>query len=455
MSNFLPNELISRLNEQEGFDFEAFRKVHEQGDETISIRLNPFKQNKIPFESVTPVPWCDKGYYLSDRPVFILDPLCHAGCYNVQEASSMFIAHILTAIGLVKSEIRALDLCAGPGDKSTLLTSYLGNRSLLVSNEVIESRVNILMNNMTRWGTANVVVTNNDPTAFGRLPGYFDLLLVDAPSSGSGMIRKDQNMVDDWSLANIKLCSDRQKQMLSGSLSSLITNGYLIYSTSSYSREENEDILDWILTEYAFESVSVSFDATWGIEETHSTEHNAFGYRFYPHKVQGEGFFIAVMKKKEVQTTFNRNQSKSEKDVILSAVISDWIAEDEGYEHFIHEGHIYAFPKDYAEDLKWLQQVLYLKQAGTNIGKWTGLEIVPSQDLAWSIHVKKDLPAEDVPLDIALQFLRNERLNMGDFRSLKPGWCLVRYKGANLGWVKVLPNKIDNYYPKEARFLNL
>lgn len=452
MSNFLPNELIKRLSEQEGFDFDAFRKVNEQGDKTISIRLNPFKEGRVRFESVNPVPWCDKGYYLAKEPVFMLDPLYHAGCYDVQEASSMFIAHILTEIALVNSEIRALDLCAASGGKSTLLTSYLGNRSLLVSNVIMRSRVNILVNNTARWGTANVVVTHNDPSAFSHLPGYFDLLLVDAPCSSSDAFPNKERM-DDWSLENVKLCSDRQKRILRDSLSSLMTDGYLIYSTSSYSREENEDILDWILSEYAFESVPVAFDVAWGIEETQSTQHNAFGYRFYPHKVKGEAFFVAVLKKKEEQATFNRSKARADKNLILAEIVSDWVEEGFGYDCFMGEDYVYVFPKDYGDDLKWLQQMLSVKKAGTNIGKLTGEELIPSYDLAWSIHVKTDLPVQDVTLDVALQFLRQESLDVMDFTAVNSGWCLVRYKGINLGWIKVLPDRIDNYYSAQSRVL--
>ncbi len=455
MSNFLPNELVKRLNEQEGFDSEAFNKVHEQGDKITSIRLNSLKQDSAPFENVNLVQWCDKGYYLAERPIFTLDPLYHAGCYYVQEASSMFIAHILKEIGLENSVTRALDLCAAPGGKSTLLTSYLGNESLVVSNEVIKSRANILADNMVRWGTANVVVTNNDPSAFNRLPGYFDLLLIDAPCSGSGMFRKDHETIDEWSLANVKLCSDRQKRILAESLNSLITDGYLIYSTCSYSKEENEDILDWILNEYAFESIPIALDSDWGIEETQSTKHQASGYRFYPHKVKGEGFFVAVLQKKENQSSFSRKKIKFEKNVVPSKIVSDWVEERQDYTQFMHGDYIHIFPKNYEEDLRWFQQVLYIKQAGTNIGKWTGRELLPSHDLACSIHIRTDLAAKDVTLDVALQFLRKDSLDIVDFTAVKLGWCLIRYKGTNLGWIKILSNRINNYYPKEVRIMNL
>ena len=351
MSNFLPNALIERLNEQEGFDSEAFMQIHEEGEKITSIRLNSSKGNSVAFfDHMKPVPWCDRGYYLQERPVFTLDPLYHAGCYYVQEASSMFLAHLIGEIGLADTGIRALDLCAAPGGKSTLMNSYLGKDSLLVSNEVIKSRVNILSDNILRWGSSNVVVTNNDPSAFSRLPGYFDLMVVDAPCSGSGMFRKDRQAIDEWSLSNVKLCSDRQKRILAESIETLKTDGYLVYSTCSYSKEENEDLVDWLITHYDFQPVAIEVDPSWNIELTHSEEHGAPSYRFYPHRLKGEGFFVAVLKKKAEQATFNRRKGKEERSLVPKDVLKQWITSAENNTAFMHNDNIHVFPKSYEED---------------------------------------------------------------------------------------------------------
>ena len=367
----------------------------------------------------------------------------------------MFIAHILEQLGLANSKIKALDLCAAPGGKSTLLNSYLGVESLLVSNEVIKARANILVDNINRWGTANVVVTNNDPSAFNRLPGYFDVLLVDAPCSGSGMFRKDQKAIDEWSSANVKLCSDRQKRILAESLSTLSTDGYLLYSTCSYSQEENEDIVDWVMDEFGFESVSIPVKADWGIEETHSPKHYAFGYRFYPHRVMGEGFFISVLKKRTSQSSFPKNKMRPEKSAISLYEAAKWVHPADIFFQFMHGDDLRIFPKAYMDDLRALQQVLYIKQAGTSLGKWTGRELLPSHDLACSIYIRTDLPSQELDLQTALKYLRKENLDRDHFTQTNTGWCLVRYEGVNLGWVKVLPNRVNNYYPKEVRIMNL
>ena len=455
MSNILPNSLVRRLGSNPLFDQEAFLAAHESGEKLTSIRINPKKETKLDFDLDTQVPWCKNGYYLESRPKFTLDPLFHAGCYYVQEASSMFIEHIIDFLKLSSEEIKALDVCAAPGGKSTLLNACLNQESLLVSNEIIKSRSIVLQENMMRWGYANVVVTNNDPSAFRRLPGFFDLVLVDAPCSGSGMFRKDEDSIDEWSEANVKLCSERQQRILSEILPSINSNGYLLYSTCSYSIEENEEILDWLINEYNLESIQVPLNSAWGIEETASPKNKAFGYRFYPHKVKGEGFFIAALKMKNIQPSFSFKKMKFEKSPVPKDGLSPWVENMDEFSTLVHNENVHIFPKHLEASIKALQQVLYLKNAGTMIGKWLGKELVPSHDLALSIHRNNTLPAVELNIDDAQNFLRKEQLDIEIFSSVKKGWCLVNYKGESLGWVKVLGNRINNYYPKEVRIANL
>lgn len=455
MSNILPNSLIKRLGINPFFDQEAFIAAHENGEKLTSIRLNPNKKTNLAFKLDRQVPWCKEGYYLDERPKFTLDPLFHAGCYYVQEASSMFIAHILEFLNSANEDIRALDLCAAPGGKSTLLNSFLTPNSLLVANEIIKSRSVILQENLMRWGSANVVVSNNDPSAFRRLPGFFDLLLVDAPCSGSGMFRKDEDSIDEWSEANVKLCSERQQRILSEVVGAISTNGTLLYSTCSYSKEENEDILDWLIEEYGFESVQIPFNKDWGIEETISEQKNAFGYRFYPHKTQGEGFFISVLKLKGIQPSFPLKKIKIEKSPIPKEGLATWVNEIDNFSTLVHNENVHIFPKNLESSIKAVQQVLYLKNAGTMIGKWLGKELVPSHDLAMSIHHSKNIESLELTLEDAQNFLRKEQLDIELFDSVKKGWCLITYKEVALGWVKVLGNRINNYYPKEVRIANL
>ena len=173
MSTILPNALIQRLGNDPFFDQEGFLAAHQAGDKLTSVRINPDKPSDLLFPLHHQVPWCPTGYYLDERPVFTLDPLFHAGCYYVQEASSMFLSHIIAVLGLDSKAVRALDCCAAPGGKSTLLNARLSKDSLLVANEIIKNRAIVLKENHVRWGTANVVVSHNDPSAFKRLPGIF------------------------------------------------------------------------------------------------------------------------------------------------------------------------------------------------------------------------------------------------------------------------------------------
>ena len=297
----LPPALLKSLQHVQGFNEEAFKAVHESGGQITSVRLNPAKVKienlKLNITSV--IPWSSQGFYLSERPSFTLDPLFHAGTYYVQEASSMFLEAVLKQTVDLSQSIKVLDLCAAPGGKSTLIQSVISADSLLVSNEVIKARVNILAENMTKWGAANVIVTNNDPKDLQRLQNYFDVIVADAPCSGSGLFRKDTDAIKEWSENNVALCAHRQQRILADIMPSLKDGGVLIYSTCSYSQQEDEDIVDWLVEEFEVDSLPLLVDAGWGIVETISEKSGSFGYRFYPDKVKGEGFFIAAFKKPE------------------------------------------------------------------------------------------------------------------------------------------------------------
>lgn len=456
MSNFLPNELVERLRNDPEFDLDAFQQIHETEQRTSSIRLNPRKPfDKSTYDVLAPVPWCSDGLLLAERPIYTLDPLFHAGAYYPQEASSMFLSHVIRSLFGGQDALRVLDLCAAPGGKSTLIDAELSKESLLVSNEIIKSRSTTLKENMVKWGSPNVVVTNNDPSAFGRLPGYFDLMVVDAPCSGSGMIRKDHEVLDEWSESNVKLCAERQRRILADSIACVATNGYVFYSTCSYSHEENEAIVDWLIEEIGLEPVSLPIDESWGIVTSQTDRAGAPCYRFYPHKVVGEGFFCAVLKKRDPQPTFNLKKIKLEKNNAPQGIAEDWL-DTNGLFSFLHQDVLHVFPSRYESALKALQNVLYLKNAGTRLGKWTGRDLLPAHDLALSNLLHDDeICGIEVDLTSALCFLRKDNVDHWWSNDLKMGWNLVKYKGVSLGWIKVLPNRINNYFPKEYRIVHL
>src|SRR5215203_3380652 len=300
----IPQELFKSLENVPGFNQKAFEEVHASGEQITSIRINPLKWSKpddkrlagenihhSPFTIHSQVPWSSYGYYLSQRPSFTFDPLFHSGCYYVQEASSMFLEQALKQSEDLSKTLRVLDLCAAPGGKSTHIQSLISAESLLVSNEVIRNRTGILKQNIIKWGCENVVVTNNDPQHFSKLEGFFDVIIIDAPCSGSGLFRKDAEAIDEWSEENVWLCCGRQKRIIADSIACLKKDGILIYSTCSYSKEEDEDIADWLVKEWDMENIKLTIKENWGIVESQSEKSKSVGYRFFPDKLKGEGFY--------------------------------------------------------------------------------------------------------------------------------------------------------------------
>ncbi len=452
MSNILPPALVRRLGNSAGFDTAAFEAVHEQEGGFTAIRINPAKWD-IPDElTVDPVPWCDTGFYLAERPVFTLDPLFHAGCYYVQEASSMFLAHAIRSLGLDREPLVALDLCAAPGGKSTLLNSYLHADSLLIANELIKTRATTLVDNLVRWGQPNTVVANNDPSAFGHLPGYVDLLLVDAPCSGSGMFHKDHDAINAWSEAAVQLCCERQQRILASSLPVLKEGGVLLYATCSYSKEENEEIADWLCDTQGLEPLHIPVVAAWGIEQTLSAKHACPGYRFYPHMLRGEGFFLAAFRKVGKQPTFERRKPKGERMAVPA--LGKWVAGAGEYFTFTIGEDIHILPKKWEDDLHILRKMLYLRNAGTYVGWMANGDLIPAHDLALSLARRADLPTVALTRDEALEYLRKGNLASIDTQGLR-GWVLAAHAGVALGWMKVLPNRVNNYYPKAWRIATM
>ena len=445
-----PENFLDTLSAEPGFDAENFINAHQNISSPTSIRLNPFK--KSPLKTDEQVPWCSNGFYLDKRPSFTFDPLFHAGSYYVQEASSMFIDHILKHIRPnAEDPIKVLDLCAAPGGKSTLINSAIGSLDLLVANEIIKTRVPVLCDNLNRWGSANSIVSNNDPKDFGRLTGFFDVILVDAPCSGSGMFRKDPDAMNEWSEANVNLCHDRQERILADIYPALNEGGYLIYSTCSYSHQENEEILDWLCKAYDMESLRIPINKDWGIVETQSDKHKAWGYRFYPGKVKGEGLFAACLKKKEPTDQPPYYKTKGHQKLALLEIeqVKQYLDEPGDYYYFKVNDEWLAIHKTHKESLDTLQRHLYIKKSGVRIGKLMGKDLIPDHELALSIPINKEAFLKtELDHAQAIQYLRRENI---DIQSEQKGWSLMTFEGHPLGWAKLLPNRINNYLPKELR----
>lgn len=459
----LPDALLDSLEGIKGYDRQAFADVHASGQQVTSIRFNPLRtggrqlvadgESLTIHDSRSPIPWASNAYYLPERPSFTFDPAFHGGLYYVQEASSMFLEQALKQTTDLTKDIKVLDLCAAPGGKSTLIQSLITPDSLLVSNDVIKTRAAILEENLTKWGAGNVIVTNNDPANFARLESFFDVLVIDAPCSGSGLFRRDEEAIEEWSEQNVQLCSQRQQRILSDSYSCLKEGGVLVYSTCSYSREEDEEILDWLLQTFELESLPLQTAPEWGVVEVTSAAGNAYGYRFFPDKVKGEGLFVACFRKKEGGDDNLRAPKKAKWQKLSKAeeaVIEPWLRIDAPVQLWKQGDMIIAFPESLEQELMIVSEHLYLRKAGIIIGKIAGNTLVPDHALALSNWLSAEIVAVSLKKGEALQYLRREEVKIP---AAQTGWTLVKYMGIALGWVKILPNRINNYYPSAWRIL--
>jgi NOL1/NOP2/sun family putative RNA methylase len=448
----LPTTFQQRMTNVLKNDFQLFLQAFEQEAPT-SIRINQHKKSVgllADASLLAPVKWSDSGFYLPSRPVFALDPSWHAGAYYVQEASSMFLEKILETILPETDQPVVLDLCAAPGGKSTHISALLPNDGLLVSNEVIKTRANILSENLIKWGRGNAVVTNNDPKDFQRLPDFFDIILIDAPCSGEGMFRKDPESINEWSENNIKLCAERQKRIIADVWNSLREDGFLIYSTCTYNEQENEQILEWIVENFEAVSVKIFLNPDWNIEKV-PTPHTE-GYRFYPHRLAGEGLFMAVLQKKErasgslkksskpVLAQISHKEKEQVKDFVDVAESGDWVKFQE---------KVLLLPEGTQTLVEKIYQHLWVVHAGVQVAEFFHHKVNPSEHLALFQGFNQAVfESQQTDLTTALKFLRKEEIEIEDG---KQGWILISYEGLPLGWVKKSGNKTNNHYPKEWR----
>ncbi|GAB3953193.1 rRNA cytosine-C5-methyltransferase [Spirosoma harenae] len=419
----------------------------------VSIRLNPRKA-VYDTTDLSPIPWCTdpsvRGYYLSERPSFTLDPLFQAGAYYVQEASSMLLYEALKQSVNLARPLRVLDLCAAPGGKSTLLASALTPESLLICNEVIRSRVSVLRENLEKWGYSNVVVTNHDPEDMTNLAGFFDVVVVDAPCSGEGLFRKDPDAAEEWSEDSVQLCSSRQKRILAAAAPLLDEGGILIFSTCTYNDSENVENVRF-LTENGFRNRPLVFPQDWQIVEKYVD--NSVGYQCYPHRVRGEGFFISVFKKttftpavKLDARTFRSIRALRPRE---TAAASNWLQNPADFSFWEKpNGDVMALPKSLEKTFLFLDSALKQKGFGLEMGQFKGQDFIPSHALALSTDINQKLPAIELSKENALRYFKKENLLLDE--PVK-GWLLAQYKGLNLGWMKGVGNRVNNYLPKDWR----
>ncbi|MDD2285132.1 MAG: rRNA cytosine-C5-methyltransferase [Paludibacter sp.] len=409
----------------------------------VSVRVNDKIDGYDPSDEK--VPWCDSGFYLAERPLFTADPLFHAGVYYVQEASSMFLKQVVDVF--LKDAEKVLDLCAAPGGKSTLLLQYLPDDALLVSNEFVRSRAMILAENIIKWGHPNVVVTNHAPETFGVMSAFFDAVVVDAPCSGEGMFRKDAGAISEWSMQNVQQCAIRQKSILHHVWDGLKDGGILVYSTCTYNKEENEENVAWVCRELGASCLKMDISHFEGIVES------AYGYRFYPHKIKGEGFFISILKKNASTNYVKSGKSKKNKQ------IEKYTDRSGDFRHqILHPGdfeikeinrQIIAFPTKHLTDCLELNAKLNCLVNGVMLAELKGKDAVSAHQLALSkIMNRTAFECVEVDYKTAVAYLKRESIVLPE---VNQGYVLICYKQQALGWVKNLGNRSNNLYPQHWR----
>ena len=409
-----------------------------------SVRLNERKPYTNEFEDIESILWCKHGVQLAKRLSFTLDPLFHCGAYYVQEAASMFVEQCANTIKTISDIDYILDLCAAPGGKSTHLASLFPN-SLLVSNEIIRSRVSVLRENISKWGNNNAIVTSNDPSKFSAMEHYFDLVLVDAPCSGEGMFRKDPKSIKEWSPENVQLCAARQKRILNDVWESLKPGGFMIYSTCTYNVDENEKVVKYITESLGAQTIPVNISEFEGIAP--SFEKSIDAYRFFPHKTQSEGFFISLIRKNidTIRKSKNRKQSIS----VKVDGLNHWLSNN-NCAFIKNNDNVHFLPEKFAPDIDFINKYLNIISSGTCICTIKGKEYIPSLEMAHSVFLNtKSFTVYNIDKQTALRFLKRETLSAPP--DIPKGYVLLIYNNIPLGWVKNIGSRCNNLFPESRR----
>ena len=457
----LPEKFVDRLRSELG-EAEA-SLLCETLDNTApptAVRLNPCKSGASVAEAGEPIGWSRYGRFLMERPSFTADTAFHAGCYYVQEAGSQFVGHILEATGC--GDGRILDMCAAPGGKTTLYSSLVGKSGLVVANEPVKNRASILADNVRKWGTGNMVVTCNYPSAFAACGRFFDVVAVDAPCSGEGMFRKDERAREEWSENNVRMCAARQLEILDEAWKALKNGGVLLYSTCTFNRTENEGVLQSFSAAHEgelCEAEKVECREEWGIVTGREGVFQTF--RFLPHRTRTEGFFVAVARKassaeNEYTDTF---RGKSRRPVIAEAgnavrnELRRWVSEPDNMRFAMIGDDAYTYPRESFEEVVMLSERLNVICSGVEMGRIFGGRLKPEHALAMFCGMNREaVPVAELSHDEALKYLRKD---VFDVEALAEGMNLVCCDGCALGFAKRIGGRCNNLYPNSLRILNM
>ena len=446
----LPADFTAQMQQILDAD-EAARLFAALGEEPkVSVRRNTSKC--APFSAGSAVvPWCPDGKYLVCREAFTFDPLLHGGAYYVQDASSMIIATIVRRLTQDSGPVCYLDLCAAPGGKSTAAIDALPSQSLVVCNEIMNNRAQVLRENIIKWGSPYCVVSNNDSAAIARLGAFFDIIATDVPCSGEGMFRKDDEAVSQWTPALVEQCAARQREIIDNAWKALKPGGFLIYSTCTFNREENEEMIEYIVAGHHAESVDLNLDSDFGIRRGSGTAYHC--YRFMPHITDGEGLFVAVLRKSADELSMPAVRVQAAKprrgnEPAVDRSVGRWLVRPDDFQLSMVSDTVVAIPRMYSGEIAALGSTLRVIHRGIAVATAKGRDLVPTQSLALSTALSASaFEHVEVPYETAIAYLRGESI----FIDAPRGIVALTYRGTVIGFVKNLGNRANNLYPKEWR----
>ena len=422
----------------------------------VAVRLNPAKCGDAGvWSDGDAIAWSRNGRKLKERPSFTLDTAFHAGAYYVQEAASQFIDHIVAGEPLQGK--RVLDMCSAPGGKTTIYSTAVGVDGLVVANEYVRSRANILADNVRKWGMGNVLVTNNAPEHIAQFEGWFDLVAVDAPCSGEGMFRKEEVAREEWSIDAVKMCAARQLSIVREAWQSLKAGGLFIYSTCTFNDEEDEGLLRTFIDEMGdvFESSQrVEIDDAWGVVRGEVGVFQTF--RFFPHKTDSEGLFVAVARKAEATTQRTpkaRKKVMQEVDKVSRRELMRWLQDADQYAFAMVADTIYAYRTEQFKAVQALSEGLTAIYSGVAMGQIFKGKLKPDWALSQYVGLNRDAVAvEELDEQRALDYLRKKDIAVGD---MVEGMNLMTHNGRALGFAKKVGTRCNNLYPNSLKIMNM
>lgn len=457
----LPQSFVEMIENYKSPVLDGLIQTLTSTEPAVSLRLNRRKTDDVNLsrlDGMNRVPWASRGYYLSRRPRFTLDPTFHQGRYYVQDASSMFVEQtIATAVDIIGNEsVIFLDACAAPGGKTTAAVDTLPAGSIVIANEYVPSRASVLVENLTKWGYADVIVTRDDTARLGNvLAGMVDIILADVPCSGEGMMRKDNEAVAQWTPRLVDNVAKLQLEIVDNLWNALRPGGCLIYSTCTFNRQENEENLMAIIERHGAIPVPVDISSWPQIAGGIDTEIPCC--RFIPGRVDGEGLFMTILKKPDGDICPDKKQKKNKTARIAPPKLNlsqchRWI--NCNFELTVNGDTVSAVSPELKKISMRLQanKINVIKE-GVDIATVKGRDLIPTQALAMSTALNRDFfPRVDVDRETALDYLSRDAISLPE--GTPRGFVLLYYDNYPLGFVKNIGNRANNLYPAAWRILH-